>query len=389
MQVPLHDPGFYIGDPSPTYKRMRAEAPVYWNEERGLWALTKWADIRRVSIQPELFCSSQGVMIPEAKNDQTQRQVDSLIFTDPPRHRKLRGLVKGSFMPSLVRRLAPRIRTLVGQLVDEIVEGTTFDFAERVAGPLPTIIIAEMLGAPADDWPRFRLWTDAVIGFLDSDERLSPAEAHGAMHAYLTELIEARRRTPQDDLTSALVHAEIDGEQLTDSELYSFCWLLLVAGNETVRNLVALGTLALLEHPEQRRRLLASADLVPRAVEEMLRWCGVVTYMARTATRDVEIRGNRIRSGDMLMLLYAAANRDEEVFGSNAEVFDVSRHPNPHLTFGFGEHICLGANLARLQARLLFEALLPKLPKLELAGEVTRVRATMVPGVRRMPVRMR
>ena len=388
LAIPLHDPAFYTGDPAPDYRRLRREAPVYWHAERGWWALSKWNDIRRVSIQPELFCSSEGIMIPEEGNDQTQRQVDSLIFTDPPRHRKLRSLLKRSFMPANLRRLEPRIRELVSDLVAHLEPGMRLDFAEEIAGPLPTIVIAEILGAPTEDWPRFRLWTDAVIGFLDPDEEMTAPQAHGEMHAYLTELIEARRRVPREDLTSALVRAEIDGQKLSDSELYSFCWLLLVAGNETVRNLAALGAGALLEHPSQLREVVDRPDLVPGAVEEMLRWCGVVTHMVRTATRDVEVRGTRIAAGQKLVMLYSAANRDEEIFGDDAEEFLVARDPNPHLTFGFGEHICLGANLARLQARLLFEALLPVLPGMELTGEVTRVLATMVPGVRNMPVRV-
>jgi cytochrome P450 len=291
-------------------------------------------------------------------------------------------------MPASLRRLEPRIRELVGGLVERLENGRQLDFAEEVAGPLPTIVIAEMLGAPTEDWPRFRIWTDAVIGFLDPDESMTAAQAHLEMQAYLTELIEARKRRASDDLTSALVRAEIDGQKLSNSELYSFCWLLLVAGNETVRNLAALGTSALLDHPDQLREIVDHPALVPSAVEEMLRWCGVVTYMMRTATRDLEIRDTQIRAGEKLVMLYGAANRDEEVFGHDAEEFLAARSPNPHLTFGFGEHICLGANLARLQARLLFEALLPVLPKLEPTGEVTRVLATMVPGVRNMPIRV-
>jgi len=166
LHVPLHAPSFYTADPAPHYRRLRRDAPVYWHAERGWWALSRWEDIRQVSIQPELFCSSEGIMIPEAGNDETQQQVDSLIFTDPPRHRALRKMVKRSFMPANLRRLEPRIRELVSGLVDGLERGRQLDFAEEVAGPLPTIVIAEMLGAPTEDWPRFRIWTDAVIGFL-------------------------------------------------------------------------------------------------------------------------------------------------------------------------------------------------------------------------------
>ncbi|MBW1884399.1 MAG: cytochrome P450 [Deltaproteobacteria bacterium] len=389
LEVPLHDPDFYLGDPNPAYRRLRQEAPVYRHEQRGWWALSRYEDIRWVSINPEIFSSAQGIMIPEGGHEVTPEQIDSLIFTDPPRHRKLRNLIKASFMPSSLRKLEPRLRQIAGEIVYGFEEGRVFDYTDRVAAPMPTLVVAQLLGTPAEDWDQFRRWSDAIIGFLDPEEEMDPAEAHAAMHVYLTELIAARRREPRDDLTSVLVRAEIDGASLTDHELYSFCWLLVVAGNETIRNLVSLGTLALIRHPEQLRALQDRPELIPRAVEEMLRWCGSVTHMARTVTRDVELRGQKLRAGEKVVMLYAAANRDEQVFGDDAEEFVVTRHPNPHLTFGFGEHACLGANMARLQVRTLFAALLPWLPRLELAGEVARVRATMVPGVSRMPVRIR
>lgn len=388
LAVPLHDPRFYVADPAPTYRRLRHEAPVYWHAERGWWAVSRYEDVRWMSIHPETFSSAGGIMIPEEGQEVTPDQIDSIVFMDPPRHRRLRALIKRSFMPSRLRRLEPRIREIVRETVGRLEPGP-LDFADQVASELPTITIAEMLGAPHRDWPRLRSWTDAMIGFLDPGASMDAPRAHQEVHGYLTALIDERRKRPSDDLVSVLTQASIDGVGLTEHELYSFCWLLLVAGNETVRNLSSLGTLALLHHPDQLRRLVEEPSLVPRAVEEMLRWCGVVTHMVRTATRDVEIRDQTVRSGQKIVMLYGAANRDEEVFGGDAERFDIARHPNPHLTFGFGEHICVGAHLARLQARALFEELIPLLPRLEPAGEVERVLATMVPGVRHMPLTLR
>ncbi len=197
-----------------------------------------------------------------------------------------------------------------------------------------------------------------------------------------------RRKHAEDDILSVLSDAEIDGEKLTDDDLLNFAFLLLVAGNETTRNLIALGTLALIEHPDQCKQLVDDPSLIPGAVEEMLRWTTPVTHMARTATADVEIRGQRIKEGDTVVMLYGSANRDEEVFGSDAEEFKIDRHPNPHIAFGCGEHSCIGSQLARLEACVLFEVLLGRYPKLELTGDVDRMRATMVPGVKRMPVRL-
>lgn len=212
--------------------------------------------------------------------------------------------------------------------------------------------------------------------------------AAGQLYEYFQRLIAARRARPRADLLSVLAEAEIDEHRLTDEDLLNFAFLLLVAGNETTRNLIALGTLALIAHPDQYRLLVEEPARIPLAVEEMLRWNSPVVHMARTATADVEIRGQRIRAGEVVVMLYGSANRDEDVFGPDSEEFDVTRHPNPHIAFGCGEHSCVGAQLARLEATVFFEELLRRYPRIELVGEVDRMRATMVPGVKRMPVRM-
>jgi cytochrome P450 len=345
----------------------------------------KYEDIRMVSCHPEMFTSTQGIMIPDPETP-TMVQEGNLIFTDPPRHRELRKLISSGFTPRNVSSLESKVRDIVVGVVDGIVAGATYEFADEIAAPLPTRLIAEMLGAPVEDWEKFRLWSDAAVGLADPEITLDSTEALLALYEYFQELIAQRQAHARDDVISTLIAANVDGESLTDEDLLNFCFLLLVAGNETTRNLISLGTLALLSHPEQHQKLLSDPSLIPSAVEEMLRWTSPVTHMARTAKVDLEIRGQSVKEGDLVVMLYGAATRDEEVFGMNAEEFDVTRSPNPHLGFGFGGHQCLGAALARMEARIMFEELLSKHPKMELTGDVVRMRATMVPGVRRMPI---
>ncbi|WP_204081576.1 cytochrome P450 [Mycobacterium riyadhense] len=383
----MHSPDFYAGNPYPAFKELRATAPVCWNDVTNFWALLKYEDIRFVSINPAMFSSANGITIPDpALTNPVQK--GSLIFSDPPRHRQLRKLINSGFTRRQVAILEPKIREMVRGILDGIDPGSTHEFAEEIAAPLPTRIIAELLGAPPDDWEQFRAWSDATTGTADPEIELDTFVAIGQLYEYFQKLICDRRVQARDDMLSILVNAEIDGQSLCDDELVNFAFLLLVAGNETTRNLIALGTQALIEHPEQCRLLVDDPALIPGAVEEMLRWNSPVVHMARTATVDVEIRGQLIRQGDVVVMLYGSANRDEDVFGDDSEEFKVTRHPNPHIAFGCGEHSCLGAQLARLEACVLFDELLRRFPRLELVGDVSRVRATMVPGVKRMPVRL-
>jgi cytochrome P450 len=384
---PLHSPDFYAGDPYPVYRELRASAPVCWNDVTEFWALLKYEDIRYVSTNPDSFSSTKGITIPDPVMPNPVQQ-GNLIFTDPPRHRQLRKLINTGFTRRQVAVLEPKVREIVYGVLDDMWPGSTHEFAEELAAPLPTRMIAELLGAPPGDWEKFRRWSDACTGNADPEIELDSVVAIGELFEYFQQLIAARRADPRNDMLSVLTTAEVDGDRLTDEDLLNFAFLLLVAGNETTRNIIALGTLALIEHPDECGRLVEDPTLIPGAVEEMLRWTSPVTHMARAATRDVEIRGQRIREGDMVVMLYGSANRDEEIFGSDAEEFKVSRHPNPHIAFGCGEHSCVGSQLARLEARVFFEVLLGRYPELELVGDVDRMRATMVPGVKRMPVRL-
>ena len=385
--IPLHSPDFYAGDPYPAYRELRATAPVCWNDVTKFWALLKYEDIRFVSSSPALFTSTKGITIPDPAMP-SPVQEGNLIFSDPPRHRQLRKLINSGFTRRRVAVLEPKIREIVRGILDGIEPGSVHEFAEEIAAPLPTRMIAELIGAPPDDWEQFRAWSDAATGTADPEIELDSSVAMGQLFEYFQKLIAARRAEPRDDLLSVLAEAEIDEHRLTDEDLLNFAFLLLVAGNETTRNLIALGTLALISHPDQRRLLVENPALIPGAVEEMLRWNSPVVHMARTAVADVEIRGQRIAEGDVVVMLYGSANRDEDVFGSDSEEFKVTRHPNPHIAFGCGEHSCVGAQLARLEATVMFEELLGRFPKLELVGDVDRMRATMVPGVKRMPVRL-
>ncbi|WP_372513802.1 cytochrome P450 [Mycobacterium paraffinicum] len=383
----LHSPDFYAGDPYPAYRELRATAPVCWNDVTNFWALLKYEDIRFVSTNPATFTSTRGITIPDPQMGDAVQE-GNLIFTDPPRHRQLRKLINSGFTRRRVAVLEPKIREIVRGILDGIEPDSVHEFADEIAAPLPTRMIAELIGAPADDWEQFRAWSDAATGTADPEIELDPLVAMGQLYEYFQKLIAARRVDARDDLLSVLAGAEIDGVRLTDEDLLNFAYLLLVAGNETTRNLIALGTLALIAHPDQCRLLVEDPALIPGAVEEMLRWTSPVVHMARTATTDVEIRGQRIAEGDVVVMLYGSANRDEDIFGADSEEFKVTRHPNPHIAFGCGEHSCVGAQLARLEACVMFDELLRRFPRLELVGSVDRMRATMVPGVKRMPVRL-
>ena len=358
-----------------------------WNDDTEFWALLRYEDIRYVSTNPDKFSSTKGITIPDPVMPNPVQE-GNLIFTDPPRHRQLRKLINTGFTRRQVATLEPKVREIVHGVLAGTRAGSTHEFAEQLAAPLPTRMIAELLGAPPDDWEKFRRWSDACTGNADPEIELDSLAAVGELFEYFQHLIAARRAEPRNDMLSVLSTAEVDGARLTDDDLLNFAFLLLVAGNETTRNLIALGTLALIDHPDETAMLVADPSLIPAAVEEMLRWTSPVTHMARAATADVEIRGQRIREGDMVVMLYGSANRDEEIFGSDAEEFKPTRHPNPHIAFGCGEHSCIGSQLARLEARVFFEVLLGRYPELELVGDVDRMRATMVPGVKRMPVRL-
>ena len=381
---PLLEDSFYAGDPFPQYTRLRDEAPVAWNDTTGFWALSRWDDVMAVSTDPETFCSGRGILVMEigAHYDTPP----TMMHTDPPEHTVYRKLVQPGFAPGRMRALEDDVRRRAKPLVDRIEPGRAVDFVETVSVRFPLFIISTLLGMPDDDWERFFEWSEAVIpGATDWSEE-KRAELQADMHETLLATTVARRADPRDDLISVLVQVEIEGRRLSDAELTMFLVQLLVAGNETTRNMISGGLVALAERPAGWERLRRDRSLVPTAVEEMLRWTSPVVSFMRTATRDTELGGARIREGDPVLMLYASANRDERQFGPTADRFDIGRTPNQHLAFGFGTHFCIGATLARIEARVLLEELLDRFETVELAGDVERSQSAVIAGVKHAPL---
>lgn len=387
LTAPLADPAFYAGDPHPLLARLRAEAPLAWNGERGFWAVARHADVLAASTDPARFCSSRGVLLQDI-GAQLPEIPGALLYVDPPDHTRYRKLVQPGFSPSRLRALEPRVRARARQLLAGVVDGEPIDLVPTVSVPFPLQIISELLGIPDEEWPRFYAWSEAFIAAADGAREHDPAVADAITEAitYLLDTIAERRRRPHDDLISFLATVEVDGEQLDQGELQMFLVQLLVAGNETTRNLISAGLVALADHPEQWQALRDDRSLVASAVEEMLRWASPVISFVRTATVDTELSGQPIAAGDPLLLLYASANRDEAVFGPTASTFDVAREPNHHVAFGFGTHFCLGALLARIEARILLEELVDRYATVERAGEVVRTPSTVIAGVQSAPL---
>jgi cholest-4-en-3-one 26-monooxygenase len=381
---PLVDDEFYAGDPFPHYRRLRDEAPVAWNTTKGFWAVSRWDDVMAVSTDPKTFCSGRGILVMEI--GASYDSPPTMMHTDPPEHTVYRKLVQPGFAPGRMRALEGDVRRRAKLLLDEIEAGRPVDFVETVAVPFPLSIISALLGMPDDDWRRFFEWSEAVIpGATDWPEE-KRAVLQAEMHETLLATSVSRRADPRDDLISVLAQVEIEGRRLSDPELAMFLVQLLVAGNETTRNLINHAMLALVEHPDEAERLRQDPSLWDTAVEEMLRWGTSITNFRRTATRDTELRGRSIAEGDKVVLYYTSANRDEEVF-DDPHRFDVGRFPNDHVTFGGGGvHFCLGANLARAEIRAIMRQLVERLPDLQLAGEARRLRSDFVNGIKTMPV---
>jgi cytochrome P450 len=378
------------GPPHPLFARLRAEEPVCWHPEKngpGFWALTKHADVLSVSRDSTTFSSARaGYMVQDMDPLAVAQSRLMLLGMDPPEHTRLRGLVNRGFTPRQVARLEPRIRALSAGIVEAVAPRGQCDFVADVSGELPSLLIAELLGIPPGDGRRLYELTERM------HQTGAPADAQAAvveMLGYAAGVRAAKRARPGEDIASVLLAAEIDGERLSDLEFDLFFLLLINAGGDTTRNLVASGMLTLLAHPEQLAALRANRALLPGAIEEMLRFVPPVVQFRRTVTADTLLRGQKLRAGEKVVIYYPSANRDEEVF-SAPDRFDIQRSPNPHLAFGGGgAHYCLGANLARLEIRCLFEAVLERLHDLELAGPIERLCSWFIDGPRRMPVRFR
>ena len=394
----LLDPRLYSGgDPFALYAELRDSAPVCWIEREGggFWAVSTHPEVMSIGADPVHFCSSRGILTDEIGT--TYDSPPTMMHTDPPEHTRYRRLVQPGFKPTLVRLMEDGVTAKARALLDPVCAGVAFDVVQDLSIPFPLQVICELLGVDGSQWPRFFDWSEAVIPGESERSEEDRAALQLEMWEYLIGVAEERRRKPAEDLVSVLANVGSDdgggggggaaaAEALTEAELAMFLIQLLVAGNETTRNLISGGLVALAENPEQWAALRADPSLVPTAVEELLRWTTPVISFMRTATEPATIRGVPVAAGDPVLLLYASANRDEEVFGADAGELRVDRHPNPHVSFGFGPHFCLGAALARLEGRVVLSELLARFESVALAGEVERTPSPVIAGVRHAPI---
>lgn len=372
-------------NPHPVYEMFRRVAPVLYLERADSWVIFRYDDARTVLRDPQLFSSAS-----RRPPDADVRFRPSMLGTDPPRHTQLRELVNRAFTPRMVAALEPRITAITHELLDQVIPNGQMDVVEDLAYPLPIIVIAEMLGIPPDDRAMFRRWSDAIIADLNG-AMMGSLNFNVAMQeeirAYFLRAIEEHRADPRDDLISALLAAEIEGQYLDVEDILSFCVLLLVAGNETTRHLIANAVRCFLDHPEALARLYEEPALLPSAIEEVLRFRSPAQMTGRTATADTEIRGKRIKAGQGIIVLLAAANRDPAEF-PDPDRFDITREPNRHLAFGLGPHFCLGAPLARLEARIALGTLLDRAKNLRYRDDrpLELIDGFVLHGLKHLPV---
>jgi cytochrome P450 len=392
------------GYPHEEWALLRREAPIYWYDRTPgipFWAVTKHEDIVTLSKQPRRFQNGPRLAVfpPDPGQSEEERPDEfgrHLLIMDPPQHHQYRRLISNRFTPRALRAMHADIDRIACDILNEITTGgasAEVDFVETVSSVLPLAVIADMLGVPRDDWKLLFQWTNELIGAGDPEYRRegetadeTSERARLGMLEYFSKMIEARRREPRDDLVSILANAELDGGPLPLENLMAYYNLIVIAGNETTRNATSGGLLALIENPGELEKLRRDPSLVPKAVEEIVRWTTPVIQFCRTATEDVEMRGQKIRAGEAFCLFYPSANRDEDVF-DDPFVFRVDRDPNPHVAFGIGEHFCLGANVARLELNVMFRQLVTRLDHVELAGPVERLRSSFLGGVKHMPIR--
>jgi cytochrome P450 len=401
---------FEAGRSHEAFKVLRRENPISWqhgNEQvKGWWNLVRYADVLHVSRNPLMFSSEKGIVSFEPVNEEDASAAANgngkmLITMDPPRHVKMRRLVNKAFTPRAVALWEPKIRETTNTLLDEIAKKGESDFVIDVACNIPLAVICKMLGVPEEDWKLMFMLTNKVLGPGDPEYQTDvPEDQRGTQEAaqltgnmgtmqmfgYYAQALQARRITPSDDFISILSESEVDGERLTDEDILWFCFLLILAGNETTRNAMSGGLLALCEHPEQRAMLQNDMSLLPGAVEEILRWVSPVMHMSRVAMEDTQIAHQVIKKGERVTMWYPSVNRDEAVF-PDGDVFNIKRSPNEHLAFGIGEHFCLGAGFAKLELTVLYEELFRRFPDIQLNGPVERLRSNFIGGIKHLPVR--
>jgi cytochrome P450 len=397
----LLSPDLYVrhGYPHDAWTRLRREAPVCFMENAVMpyWAVTKHADIAWVGKHPELFLNAPLLVLPSEPRDLVREfePPPTLIQMDGHKHTAYRKLISKRFTPGALKRIHADIEAIAREIVDALLEQGDegrCDFVAQVAAPLPIAVIAWLLGVPKADWRLLFDWTNRTIGAADPEYQVAgqtpgqtAQKAMAELFMYFAKLVEEKRKNPADDLVSMFVQAEVDGAPLPPMDVLSFCMIVVVAGNETTRNGTSGGMLTLIEHPAELAKIQRDPSRLADGIEEMLRWVSPIIHFARTATQDVELRGQKIRKGDKLGLFYPSANRDEEVF-DRPFTFDVDRTHNRHIAFGMGEHFCAGAHVARLELEMAFKYLLPRIDFIELDGPVERLRSSLVGGVKHLPI---
>jgi cytochrome P450 len=405
--ISLENDDFAERIPHDAFALLRREAPVWWYDwplGRGYWCVTRHADVVAISRDTKTFTSEHGANLEDLDEEQRVAR-QSMLETDPPRHTRLRGLVGPPFTPRAIKAYELALRELTEAVLDRALPLGELDFVEEIAKQLPIRVLCQLLGAPDEDTDRLIDWGDRMIGNTDPEladvlhdspdserYRMLPFRSPAALELfeYGHGLAAERRHRPQDDLVSKLANAEIDGQRLTEQEFDTMFLILVVAGNETTRQAIAHGMLALIENLDEWKRLVDDHELVwTAAADEILRWSSPVLHFRRTATRDVELGGRTIKTGDKVVIWYVSANFDEQVFEDPLH-FDVGRRPNPHVTFGGGgPHFCLGAHLAKLEVQVMFEALVKRVADVELTGPPERMRTNFTNALKRMPVRVK
>jgi cholest-4-en-3-one 26-monooxygenase len=393
---------FVEGVPHEWFARLRREAPVFWHEGDAtfhgpqggagpFWAVTDYDDVVTVNRDNALFSSHEQLVFmwdPDEAGLEQQRLL--MLNMDPPLHTRYRRLINKGFTPRMVSELESTMRKRTRDIIDRVAERGECDFVVDVASELPLQVIADLMGVPQDDRHKMFDWSNRMVGAEDPEYGVTEEMAQHAsmeLYAYAAQLAEQKRADPKDDLISVLTNAEVDGEKLTGLEIDLFFLLLSVAGNETTRNLISHGLVALIENPGELEKLRANRALLPGAVEEMLRYASPVMHFRRTAMQDVELGGQQIKAGDKVVIWYISANYDEKVFRDPTR-FDIERSPNEHVAFGGGgPHFCLGANLARMEINVMFDEVLDRLDDLELTAPVSRLRSNFINGLKHIPLK--
>jgi cholest-4-en-3-one 26-monooxygenase len=405
MAEPNIPPGFDLTDPDLYSRRvpmaefaeLRRTAPVWWHpqprgtggfDDEGYWAVTRHADVVAVSRDSDHYSSWENTAIIRHQDGATRDQIELqrfvLLNIDPPQHTQLRGIVSRGFTPRAINDLRSTLSERAGQIMRTALDSGSGDFVTDVAAELPLQAIAELIGIPQDDRRKVFDWSNDMVGYDDPEYTADPAAAAAELVGYAMAMAEDRRQSPRDDIVTKLVNAHVDGGQLSSDEFGFFVILLAVAGNETTRNAISHGMLAFLEHPDQWE--LFRAERPESAADEIVRWATPVTVFQRTALSDTKLGGQQVKAGQRVGLFYRSANFDEDVF-DHPERFDIQRSPNPHLGFGgSGAHFCLGANLARLEIDLIFNAIADHMPDIRQAGEPERLRSGWLNGIKKLPV---